>query len=955
MIETMSKNNNNMAPITNPTVTVSQISTSKTIVEVGFKLPRETLEKKLPIIALDESGSMGSNLQFAASGVRKLVKMYLEQKCPEVRVVRYNSKASTTRYTSPSQVETFNPKADGRTNFPAAIKEVVSAIEFANSTKRQARVYFMTDGNNTVDDGMLPHSITQLQSAFQSAIVPPTIDVIGFTSEHDARLLNTFAKMASDGTFQYAATGSALEEIVSDLLEVSSNKTVIGLVLNGNHNSLTAVRDDDDDMFRVVYQTDAYQPDTTREAKLCITGYPALQVPIIKKELDFQTIQRLRLQNIRDVLQQLSSTVDSLSTSDQRAAFDKNLREIDREIDELVGTGDMFRDMSRDQRKLIGQTHSEFKVIVAQLYKARTTRLSTAEYATLLSSASSHITKSGLQKKLAQRVLANMDKDDCSRAKELGRKLSFDTEPNDDDAVCMLTLDNYQEIAKNGDALCISLVVSRSPAAIADPSQVIIGKIQPTFLSLDAFQDAVELKLLGGGDDSSVHGGFEKLLGQSSAVIQGMARENINAVFPVYFDDASWAVTCLRMKESFSWMATITWNGWTFSQTEILPYMILAKALQDYNTNKSEINKRMLDIITATCKKISSTQLQGITLADRQRLMLTKFSDPIDRTIDKVPSIPALIGYAWSVGDDFYYNTDFINNVWEEYFRRELRWSMNDADETSMWRSIASTLHINLDLYTAIDFTRTSSGVEGEKIKALLGLASVGMDRPNVQEGSVASPIEKWTFEKIYSGNIHRAQQTLLTTRGWFGVSDGQVLDDAVFLAATVQNMLHSKNSARREAVTNGTYMSPFVDPVALINSIGERAIKYFYDIKMAQNIVAQNNDIGKAFAQTGDLLQAAGLIKEHVRYIGNSNFSRFARSLNNGGPLFVQKLEMLITGQFKHGGRSVTLMNNYWSPNNSWIYGWWGVSTRDFKAGSLEAKEWNRVFPQYKIGDAKF
>jgi len=40
------------------------------------------------------------------------------------------------------------------------------------------------------------------------------------------------------------------------------------------------------------------------------------------------------------------------------------------------------------------------------------------------------------------------------------------------------------------DCMCIALDVTRSEAAIADPSKLVIRKIYPTFLSANSFLDA---------------------------------------------------------------------------------------------------------------------------------------------------------------------------------------------------------------------------------------------------------------------------------------------------------------------------------------------------------------------------------------------------------------------------------------------------------------------------------
>ena len=55
------------------------------------------------------------------------------------------------------------------------------------------------------------------------------------------------------------------------------------------------------------------------------------------------------------------------------------------------------------------------------------------------------------------------------------------------------------------DCLCLCLDVGRSPAAIADPTKLVIKDIVPTFMSSNSFLDAAIYKL---GKNETAHGGF---------------------------------------------------------------------------------------------------------------------------------------------------------------------------------------------------------------------------------------------------------------------------------------------------------------------------------------------------------------------------------------------------------------------------------------------------------------
>nr|QBK88104.1 MAG: von willebrand factor type A domain protein [Marseillevirus LCMAC202] len=940
-------------------ITATQLY-EKWLIELTFNLPKENYANVLPIFAIDESGSMCCNLAAVVNGARQLINSYLENNCPEVVVVRYHTTATSFSYHTLSEANSFYAHAQGMTNFPAAIDKIVAAIDRANRTKRQARLYFMTDGQNTVDGAKLPQSKSKLHQALTNATVPATIDVIGFTGSHDVNLLNEFARITGEGTFQYAETGESLEKIVSELLSVSGNKRTVDLTWGGQTIRVTAIRDEDA-TFRVIQQV-SQAPST--EVQVHITGRDPVYLPMIKKELTEETRTRFQVQSIRETLQDLAQRANQLGTTADRSKFDTDLRAVDSEIDNLVGSGDLFRDMNREQRRLIRQTHLEFKETISQLYNARQEHLSTREYASLLSSTTSFITKTGLQKKLQQRVLSNISNDDHVLAKERGELLQF-VSPPVDESQCMLTLDNYQELAKQGDCLCICLSISRTQSAIADPSQVRIHKIQPTLLSLDAFRDTVDFQLIATEDKAAVHGGFQRSLGKSSTVIEGMAREKINAVFPVYFDETSWAVTRLRMKEAFSWMATITWNGWSFSQLEILPAMVLAHALREYNSTPSSLYERIVNLLAATYRAVSTsridagvsppattTQAGGLwnfcSIADRQLAMLSKFmNSPINRTVDMVPSLQALVGIAYALDNDTYKSRYFIEFLWEEYFRRELRWQQSNVEAEQVMKTIAKKLHIDLDKYTQITITAGSGGAEASMIREELGL-----NITDTQQTMSKQTDEKWDWSPIIlPGDIQQAQQVWVMVNGWFSREPRSFLGDDICLALTIQNMLQATNSSRREALRGHTYISPFESPGVLIRAIGTKVINHFRELKWSHHVAAQGNDAAAEFATTTDLFQAAGLIKKKIDHFGHHNFCRFVKALTRPAEHSAAKIAMLLTGEFTYG-KTARLLNYGWNeqggPNRRWIHRWWLANGQNLSADQQE--DWNRVLPNYKI-----
>ena len=77
--------------------------------------------------------------------------------------------------------------------------------------------------------------------------------------------------------------------------------------------------------------------------------------------------------------------------------------------------------------------------------------------------------------------------------------------------------------------MCVCLDVGRSPAAIADPTKLVIKDIIPTFMTSDSFLDSALFNL---GKDSTAHGGFS--VKAEGKLAMGLGRENITGVLPLY-------------------------------------------------------------------------------------------------------------------------------------------------------------------------------------------------------------------------------------------------------------------------------------------------------------------------------------------------------------------------------------------------------------------------------------
>ena len=94
---------------------------------------------------------------------------------------------------------------------------------------------------------------------------------------------------------------------------------------------------------------------------------------------------------------------------------------------------------------------------------------------------------------------------------------------------CYLSTLSVFEAMEQEDCMCLALDVTRSEAAIADPTKLVIKQIIPNFLTAQSFIDAAQFAI---GNNPEATGGFDK--GADRTMIVGANRENITGCFPLY-------------------------------------------------------------------------------------------------------------------------------------------------------------------------------------------------------------------------------------------------------------------------------------------------------------------------------------------------------------------------------------------------------------------------------------
>ncbi|KAF9354981.1 hypothetical protein BGX26_007142 [Mortierella sp. AD094] len=429
------------------------------------------------------------------------------------------------------------------------------------------------------------------------------------------------------------------------------------------------------------------------------------------EEDSFQRILRMTTfiqHELLRLVEAINTIGSSTGTADQKRA---KLLEIDAETEVYSKTlGTMAFASARIKMKLAREscmtacqrTRSllqSFLAVKADAHKQGGS-ISNTSLATFNSLAYGQITEAKLKAKLDSRagkntalfadldnkvteVVAGLDLDalEAAESQDTLRELS-----------CAFSTNSYVEALRDGDCLCMTLDVSRGAGAIADPSQLVIKSIFPTFLTSSMFTLALGHSLSQNSPED-VHGGFDR--NSDASIAPGVAHESITAVLPLYINKEHWQVAKLRMKPILGYVVTLDATGYTYSQSTTVPFLVLIKALESYPM--TEFNQRQIKLILETCDAIYQSSK---SLRETTKNMVEQFcASHQQRTVDVVTNIYVFMGHvicALRAGD---ITADEMSSLMpkfevaaiEEQIRRDMSWKVSD----SLMGSIMDWLNID--------------------------------------------------------------------------------------------------------------------------------------------------------------------------------------------------------------------------------------------------------------------
>ncbi|KAG0043585.1 hypothetical protein BGZ83_011250 [Gryganskiella cystojenkinii] len=594
-------------------------------------------------------------------------------------------------------------------------------------------LFFFTDGEDG-DGSNLASAKSQFEQLLkQTPRLESTVHSFGFSASHDAKLLSWLTSTGSEsGCFQYIRESSAIETSMSKTLELLGDSAMVqerkieikteddevSQKQPGEQEETTAasqnwipVKLDADGLTGSVVLRDRaftgnkifwreYQGAPSGEDLIATTESREVHEIEVEWLPEDDGRRILSMANyIQPELLRLVERINGISATSSRTSEEKRaeMRQIDAETESYSKTlGIMSSTSVRIKSKPIREscmvacqtTRSllqSFLTLKADAHKQGS--ISNTSLATFNALAYGQINESRLKAKLDARAGKNMTlfADLDEKVKKIVEGLDLDkmeSETSEEtlrELSCAFSTNSFVDALREEDCLCMTLDVSRSVSAIADPSQLVIKSIFPTFLTSSMFTMALGHSLATNNPEE-VHGGFDRNI--DASIAPGLAHEKITAVLPLYINEAHWKVARLRMKPIMGYVVTLDATGYTYSQATTVPFLVLIKALEAHPM--TEFKQRQIKLILETCDAIYRG---ASSLRENTKKLIEGFvSSHTLRTVDVVNNVYILIGHAISAvrcGDI----TVEEMRVWlpklevamiEEQIRRDMTWKVTE-------------------------------------------------------------------------------------------------------------------------------------------------------------------------------------------------------------------------------------------------------------------------------------
>ena len=947
--------------------------------------------KKYVFIVLDNSGSMSGS---AINQAKEAIKSFLPQieDTTFTKLIVFNTFVKIYDLS----VKTLQEKlrtvdsitSGGGTSFTNVFNEISKNIK-ETLPESDLSIIFFTDGLDMDGVNLRETAIRKMRETLLNGTTCFDFHTIGFTSEHDVKLLSDITKLGtSDGTFQYVKNASDIKASMENLVGFAQTSNLSGNVCIFKDGVPVHI-----EMVRL--EKVGVEEDANFNAHCFLSNLVFTDSGVIKMELQLQRgkvtiplnnlehsesaeLQKtsnvdwlaLRLKFIEKSLITVANAISSNKKLDLKMVFDGN-KKLERYLEEIRTLVQKIK-AKTVRRELFAMLESIQDAVInfnSILAGAMVQSLSTDKIATLNSLAYKSVTKRGLQKKLDQRAQANSDLFAKleKTVEDITTKMDFDALKNkysiesiESTGTCVISCNNWLEALEQGDCLCLTLDVTRSQAAIADPSQVVVKAVGPSMMTAESFLDSVLYSLKNTQNPENVHGGFDRNA-TGSEVVTGLSRESITAVLPLYINDEHWSVAKQKMKPIMGFVATLDVMGYSFSQVRTIPFLVLAHLLK--NNDDSEHHKNLIKLVSETCCQIlkdCSTPGLEKKMSEEVLSLVTQYNThPLIRTVDSIPNNEIFLmqifcsvkcGFQMPTLDKLFYsnlgeeelrrtawikdpNIDFFNllaiskSKWVDPYVQNFKKSLKQSENSGVHSSYALkiTNRMNNDQRSAISATstvtvcqlqsapKTENNTNHDDLNSYPGVEYFSTDAVNL-----LSSLET-DFSRRVAPLLNILNHVSDDTQKYTSLSSSLgVTELPTVLCLIIQTINHSKNAARRFAIEEGKYVSPF-NVEECKQYIKKLFIKVVTDERQSQinhHLIQINNSsancLAAIFGSSENATEAAGILLDTNR--GDpAQYAAFVRSLHSPVPLLKEKWEMLTSGY--HGGVKLFSDKNWKSP----------------------------------------
>lgn len=474
-----------------------------------------------------------------------------------------------------------NLTAEGGTSFYNAFVELIDVITRNKSTR--STVLFFTDGQDRIQTTFLENILWPFFRANQV-----DLHVIGYSDYHDVDTMKQLIRDDSgirQHSFQYADSEDKLNDAIANVANLASPTLTFDLF--GEKVILAA------DGGEVLFFAPKVGDGVTN---VIVTAADANY----KANLVLNTLEEP--QALLD-LALIGHQIQALARKPEK----KQAQELDKALTALTPHFIELKRLERKRALTTSQQHREVLTSILALL-AKGVHASTSDKARVLQTASAIRTRTNaFNKRLDVRLLKNEDLRSQIEAKveqEIKALKLKEAPESADHYTCPLSFSNWFEALQDQDCMCVSLIVTRPPSAIAQPAFVRVQRVNYQCMTMEAFKMALDTGLIKWHNEIEAHGGFDPSK-HKATVIKDRAIQPCNAVFPLFIGQRHWSSAARHyMKLALGWMATLDERGYSAAQWQTIPLLVYGWFLTHARDEVATVHKDYMGRVGVTVKKM---------------------------------------------------------------------------------------------------------------------------------------------------------------------------------------------------------------------------------------------------------------------------------------------------------------------------------------------------------------